>query len=58
MSRGYNIFKGYPHANSADPGFVNDPIFDITYNAGVTTSDKKLFIPDILNFNAEVNCKG
>jgi hypothetical protein len=45
IARGYNILKGNPFTNIADPGFTSS-IFKPTYNKGLTTEDQRFLLPD------------
>lgn len=51
---GYNIYEGSPHApGTVDPGFQMARIFNVSYEFGQTTSDKRFLIPD---YTSVVEC--
>lgn len=50
------MFKGNPHADGIDPGFVSNQIFDYTYFEERRTDDLRYLIPDQLDFKNSLEC--
>lgn len=56
LSRGYNIYKGYPLTPLGDPGFSDNTLMDFDYTKGRQTADRRYQLPDFVNVIVQQSC--